>query len=579
MKVAIYCRVSSLDQKENTSLKNQKDLGIKFCESRNYEYEVFEEVVSGSKLGSDRNVFIEIEKRIFDKEFDGLWLYDWDRMVRDVEVMIYFKNLVADTNIKLFVGFEEKNILDGSGELEFEIGSVFSGYWKRKFLRIAKEGRNNRWKEGKGIGKIGFGFDNDKGEVSLNEEEVKVIKDIYKFFLYKNVKKYSDCEDYVVRKYGMDLNGVKLKGGGLAKRVLGNEKYNGKLVYRTRNDGDFEIELDKIIDDDTFNKVNEKLKYVKGIRNINSKEIYILKGKVFCEDCGKSMWIEGSGKIVNGKSYRYYRCSSYKENWKNKLYGRDGVAECKSGKRGNKISKDKLDKIVWSGLFDVLSKSDVVIKEYKKRFDENLGSKDRFISKKGYYNKELKKLEERKTKMISMVLDGKFDEVDYDVWLDNEYYGKKDEINNKIQQLDSEIGKYGYVDKIENWFDLLKEELVRDYNIERLEDKRRFIERYIEKVVVKEIAEVDVEKRFVIGLMIRIGNKECDLDFEYNIKRKSLNLIKEKDFYILKNEFVESNIIVYKNELIVFVKLFVKFNKCGKFDLYINELNSEMIDF
>jgi len=35
--------------------------------------------------------------------------------------------------------------------------------------------------------------------------------------------------------------------------------------------------------------------------------------------------------------------------------------------------------------------------------------------------------------------------------------------------------------------DLMKEDLIRDFNIERKEDKRRIVERYIEKVYVNEL--------------------------------------------------------------------------------------------
>ena len=57
-----------------------------------------------------------------------------------------------------------------------------------------KEGRNKRWREGKGLGKIGFGFKSEGGEVSLIEEECEVVE-ICDYFLYKNVKKYGDVEN------------------------------------------------------------------------------------------------------------------------------------------------------------------------------------------------------------------------------------------------------------------------------------------------------------------------------------------------------------------------------------------------
>ena len=236
MKVGVYCRVSSENQKDNSSLESQKELGIKFCKDKGFEYEVFSEVVSGVKMGGDREVFLKLEEKIFDGEIGGIWLYDWDRMIRDVEVMLYFRKLVEDSGVKVFVGFEEKNILEGSGELEFGLSSVFSEYWKRKLVRVMKEGRNKRWREGKGLGNIGFGFDSEGGEVTLNEEECEVVRDIYKFFLYKNVKRYKDVEHLLVKKYGENLNGQRFIDSGLVFRVLGNKKYNGKLVFNTEKD-------------------------------------------------------------------------------------------------------------------------------------------------------------------------------------------------------------------------------------------------------------------------------------------------------------------------------------------------------
>ena len=538
MKVGVYCRVSSkIQSDEGSSLEFQKEMGIKFCKERGYEYEVFSEVVSGVKLGVDREVFLKLEEKIFSGEIEGIWLYDWDRMIRDVEVMIYFRRLVEDSGIKVFVGWEEKNILDGSGELEFGLSSVFSEYWKRKLVRVMKEGRNKRWREGRGLGKIGFGFDSVGGEVSLNEEECEVVRDMYNFFLYKNVKKYGDVEKLIEKKYGNKVNGKRVVYSGLVSRVLGNKKYNGKLIFETEKDGVFEFELDKVVDDDVYNSVLEKLKFVKGIRKGNSKEIYLLKGKTFCGDCGKSMWIEGSGKLVNGKSYRYYRCSSYKENWKNKRRGIEVENDiCESGVRGNKISKDKLDDIVWSGLFRVLINSDFIIKDFKKRYNSEVGLKDRFIGKKGYYERELKKLDVRKNKLMNLFLDGDVSDEDYKSWIKDEYEVSKEEILKKRKDVDGELVKYGYVDKIESWMDYMKEEILKDYNIERKEDKKRIIDKYVEKVFVKELLE-EGKKRFEVELDIKIGKERGRVGYEIDRKKISLNN-KRDNFYILNNDLV-----------------------------------------
>ena len=581
MKVGIYCRVSGSDQKDNTSLENQKDSGVRFCDSNGYDYEVFSEVVSGGKDFDERLAFNDLSTKLFDGEINAIWIWDFTRGRRDDSMKYLFVQIIKETKCKVFVGGVEKDILSDEGMLEMGMFSLISDFERKKILRRMKDGRNRRWKEGKGLGRIGFGFDNNNGEVFANEIEKDVVVDIYKFFLYKNVKKYGDCERYLIKKYGREVNGKRLDSG-LVSRTLGNKKYNGKLIYNTQKDGIFEFDLEKFIDDDTFKKVEEKLKYVKGVRSINSKEIYILKGLVHCGDCDRKMWIEGSGKIVNGKSYRYFKCSSYKENEKLRRRQLDELDKfnCVSGSRGNKISKDKLDSVVWKCLFKVLSNSEIIINEYKKRFAENLGSKDRFVSKLEYYKKELTKLDIRKNKMINMVLDVKFSEDDYEKWFDNEYEEKKIEINSKLDLVKVEVGKYGYVDKIENWMDLMKEDLIRDFNIERKEDKRRIVERYIEKVFVNEIGDIDNERRFEINLILRLGKKKGKIQFDYDIKEKSLNLkLIEKDFYIVNNDFVKSPIIVYKNELLISIKLCVKYNKSGRYELEVDELISECVDF
>ena len=128
MKVGIYCRVSGDSQKDNTSLKSQKELGIKFCNDKGYDYEIFSEVVSGKLKGNERKKFLELENKILSKEIEGIWFYDWDRMVREIDVMIYFRNLVEESGCKVFIGYEEKNIFEDSGFMEMGIRSVFSDY-------------------------------------------------------------------------------------------------------------------------------------------------------------------------------------------------------------------------------------------------------------------------------------------------------------------------------------------------------------------------------------------------------------------------------------------------------------------
>ena len=42
---------------------------------------------------------------------------------------------------------------------------------------------------------------------------------------------------------------------------------------------------------------------------------------------------------------------------------------------------------------------------------------------------------------------------------------------------------------------------------------------------------------------------------------------------------VKSDVLVYKNEILIRIKLCVSFNKCGKFEVNIDDLVSEMVYF
>ena len=47
MKIGIYCRVSGLSQRENSSLESQSALGIDYIKRMGYDYQLFMDVESG----------------------------------------------------------------------------------------------------------------------------------------------------------------------------------------------------------------------------------------------------------------------------------------------------------------------------------------------------------------------------------------------------------------------------------------------------------------------------------------------------------------------------------------------------
>ena len=72
MKLAGYCRVSTKEQ----NLDKQIDSIKRFCESKNFEFDIFQEKVSAVK---ERLEFDKMMKLILEGQYDGLIATDLDQ--------------------------------------------------------------------------------------------------------------------------------------------------------------------------------------------------------------------------------------------------------------------------------------------------------------------------------------------------------------------------------------------------------------------------------------------------------------------------------------------------------------------
>ena len=124
--LGIYCRVSSKKQMDGTSLNNQRERGIKWCNENGYNFEVYSDVISGSKV--NRDGLNELYERIYSGDLDGILLYEWDRLSRENrELMIQFEKLVEDTDCIVIVDDKVRDIIgDLSDRIEYEFKSTLS---------------------------------------------------------------------------------------------------------------------------------------------------------------------------------------------------------------------------------------------------------------------------------------------------------------------------------------------------------------------------------------------------------------------------------------------------------------------
>ena len=85
MTIAIYARCSTSESKQD--VENQIDICKRYCESYQWNYEVFQEYESAYKSKS-RKVFDSLVERVRLREFNGLMVYMLDRFSRETPTKI-----------------------------------------------------------------------------------------------------------------------------------------------------------------------------------------------------------------------------------------------------------------------------------------------------------------------------------------------------------------------------------------------------------------------------------------------------------------------------------------------------------
>ena len=125
-KVAIYCRVST----DNQELEQQIDSCKKFCEYKKFEYIVFSDIGSGKNM--NRPQFLDMLKRVRQREFEGLVVFRFDRIGRNAREVV-----------TLFEEFETKGIQVFSLNENIDTTSPIGKAIRDIIIRLAQLEREN----------------------------------------------------------------------------------------------------------------------------------------------------------------------------------------------------------------------------------------------------------------------------------------------------------------------------------------------------------------------------------------------------------------------------------------------------
>ena len=305
-RAALYARFSS-DNQRSESIDAQVRAMNDYCKRNNIVI-VNTYVDEAKSATTDRRP--AFQQMIADSSldiFDIVLVHKLDRFARNRYDSAIYKRELKKHNVQVFSVLEN---LDDSPE-SIMMESVLEGmneYYSQNLARETMKGMRETAYQCKHTGgkpPLGYDIDPITRKLVVNECEAETVRIIYS--LYSQGKGYSYILDVLQSEYRYTKNKTHFRKNSLYS-ILTNPKYQGiyvfnrssaKSIHGTRNthslkDSEDIIAIEggcpQIIDSETYEKVQKRLdshKHTGG--RLNAKTRYLLSGKVFCKDCGRSM--------------------------------------------------------------------------------------------------------------------------------------------------------------------------------------------------------------------------------------------------------------------------------------------------
>ena len=498
----VYCRVSTVSQIDNTSLQNQSEKGIEYCEKYhgnefNYIIDWREEGKSGDDLndGIGEVVRRELLSIIVNKWEEGIiknfWVFDLSRLSRNEDSSMVLKQKLFKYGIELYVDNSQYNFDSKQDKLMFSILSSFNEFentmrFEKGLMGKRRNLDDNKWWGGN----INIGFKNDgNGGLIEDEENSKWVKKIFNWY-------NEGLSIYKIRERLMKI-GVKTNrensnwNTSSIRNILSNTMYVGYKKYEVKGIKGKSKEYCKskgmlhyhtfkcqsIIDEDLFNQTQKILSNNRR-KTKNNKHEFLLKDKLICGGCGKIM----RGKFNQFNNINIYHCISNEENSRNSDW-----IKCNEKKS---VNREGLEELIWIQVLNVFKNSELVKETYRKtNLPKHLDgesikklinqNKTKIKSREKRIVKINERLEENTIKNITLKISDKmFERIKLGV--EEELLKIQDEISQFEIQNDLWLNDNVW----EDWFDNFKLHFNKICKYKKFEDKRKFINEYIDKIDV-----------------------------------------------------------------------------------------------
>jgi site-specific DNA recombinase len=418
MRAIVYSRVSTdAQERDGTSLDTQERACTEFAQQQGWRIvETVRDAASGFSL--DRQGIERVRRLLRDGGADVLLAYAVDRLSRNQNQIGVLFDEVQQAGAKLeFVTerFEDSAI----GRFILAARAFIGEVEREKISERTLRGKLERAKAGKipqafGRGCFGYVYNPSTGQREVEPFQAEIVRRI--FTRYADLRSFDRVCTELIR------DGITTFDGGHwypigVRRVLENESYAGRLVYRrTRwtkargKDGrmhrkqverpvEDHVEIvgasPQIVDETLWHRVQAILTDPERARKSPTpSRTYELRGRTTCGVCGASM--VGQTLKVKGKPYPYYRCRF--------AYDRLSGRRCD----GRYVRAVELESGIWQEVTAVLSQPSVVYAEYERARTGD--QQPDHAEERARLEREIASLKDREKRLVRLYTFGEIDD-------------------------------------------------------------------------------------------------------------------------------------------------------------------------
>lgn len=469
METGIYVRVSTEEQaQEGYSIRAQQEKLKDYAKIKEWSiYKIYaDEGISGKNI-KDRPAINELINDVKNNKIKNVVVFKIDRLTRNTVDLIQLVDLFNKYDCRFNSLMESIDTQTASGRMFLKIIGTFAEFERENIAERVQIGFERRAKEGYSTCSFtpSYGYNREKGEKiqTVNEEEAKIVKEIFDMFVNQNIS--ITC---IAKK--LNLRRVPSKKGKYwcsttVRDVLINTNYIGMVRYGlNEKKRHFEIEgkHTPIISTELFEQAQRLLKRVQKINYTKKprEETYFC-GFLYCGKCGKKMTSHTNIRVrANGSKYLKidYRCV---QNYL-KICDEPSIAH-------NKVEKAFTEYI--KNIEDFLLDNDFQIQEQEKE-------KEEYLQNKHTYELQFNSLDKKQKEIMNLYVKG---DIDFD-----NYKNMKKLIDVDKNEILAEITKIN--EELEKKVNIKREDIIinlrENWELLNNVEKRQFLYKFVNRIFI-----------------------------------------------------------------------------------------------